>query len=82
MAYGAVPIASDVSAIPQLIRSFGSGRAMNAGDCRGFVEAIAEYVRRPALWKEESLRAARAARSFAYDSYLAAVRNLLDLRAA
>ena len=82
MAYGVVPMTSDVSSIPQLIAAFGSGRALDANDQAAFVEAIAGYVRNPDLWKSESRNAAKAASAFTYASYLSAVRDLLDLEVA
>jgi glycosyltransferase involved in cell wall biosynthesis len=82
MAYGAVPLTSDVSSIPQLLATFRSGRALKAGDREAFVAAIRQYHREPALWKTESRHAVRAASAFAYDVYLDAVRKLLTLEAA
>ncbi len=82
MAYGVVPMTSDVSSIPQLLASFRAGKALDAKDPEGFVETIIGYVRNPDLWKTESRNAAGAANSFTYDAYLSAVRNLLDLEAA
>lgn len=82
MAYGVVPMTSDISSMPQLIESFRTGRVLDAKDRDGFVEAVAEYVSEPERWKMESCNAMEAGRLFAYDRYLAAVRNLLDLEAA
>ena len=82
MAYGVVPVTSDVSSIPQLLASFRTGRALDAKDSDGFVEAIVGYVRSPELWKTESRNAADAAKAFTYEAYLSAVRSLLDLEAA
>ncbi|HWZ85064.1 MAG TPA: glycosyltransferase [Thermoanaerobaculia bacterium] len=82
MAYGVVPVTSDVSSIPQLIASFRAGRALDAKSVAAFVEAIVGYVQDPASWKAESGNAVEAAKSFTYDAYLFAVRNLLALEAA
>lgn len=82
MAYGVVPMTSDISSMPQLIESFRTGRVLDAKDRDGFVEAVAEYVSEPERWKMESCNAMEAGRLFAYDRYVAAVRNLLDLEAA
>jgi glycosyltransferase involved in cell wall biosynthesis len=82
MAYGVVPMTSDVSSIPQLLESFRTGRALPAEDREAFVSAIRSYVGNPEMWKRESGRAADAARAFSYDAYLDAVRKLLSLRAA
>lgn len=82
MAYGVVPVTSNVSSIPQLIAAFRAGRALEARDIGAFVDALAGYVRDPDLWKTESRHAADAARAFTYETYLCAVRGLLDLEAA
>jgi glycosyltransferase involved in cell wall biosynthesis len=82
MAYGVVPMTSDVSSIPQLLERFHTGRALPAEDVDAFAAAIAHYLREPETWEHESQRASEAARGFSYDAYLAAVRELLNLRAA
>ena len=82
MAYGVVPVTSNVSSIPQLVAAFRAGRALEARDIGAFVDALAGYARDPDLWKTESRNAADAARAFTYETYLCAVRGLLDLEAA
>jgi glycosyltransferase involved in cell wall biosynthesis len=82
MAYGVLPVTSDVGSIPQILRGFRIGRALPVEDLNAFAAAIAGYVRAPETWKTEAHRAAEAARSFSYDAYLDAVRKLLNLRAA
>ena len=79
MAYGAVPIASAVSSIPQYLNAFSTGHAINSRDPHLFWSAIETYVRTPALWKEHSMNALKAAKQFSYSNYLNAVRNLLSL---
>ncbi len=82
MAYGVVPVTSDVSSIPQLVAAFGAGKALDSKDVEGFAAALAGYVEDPERWKAESRNAAAAAQAFTYESYLVAVRRLLDLEAA
>ena len=82
MAYGAVPVTSDVSSIPQLLRGFRAGRALPARECAAFAAAIRGYASEPAAWTTDSRNAVEAARFFSYDAYLEAVRQLLRLRAA
>lgn len=82
MAYGVVPVASTVSSIPQYLKSFGAGRALDPNDREGFIDAISAYVREPWSWEEDSSRAMEAAAGFTYARYLAAVRGILDLEAA
>jgi glycosyltransferase involved in cell wall biosynthesis len=82
MAYGAVPVTSDVSSIPQLLQTFRAGRALPAKECAAFAAAIRGYASEPAAWTADSQNAVEAAKSFSYDAYLDAVRQLLRLRAA
>lgn len=82
MAYGVVPMTSNVSSIPQLLDQFRTGCALPADDVEAFAMAIAHYLREPETWEHESHRASEAARNFSYDAYLSAVRELLNLRAA
>jgi len=79
MAYGVIPIAGNVSSIPQLLEAFGAGRAIEPENVKAFCQAIQEYYRNPAGWKGESANAVKAAASFTYDRYLEAVRSLLGL---
>ena len=81
MAYGAVPVSSGVSCIPQYLGRFRTGRTRAAHDVEGFAEAIAWYAGHPSDWKAESLLALEAARHFSYSRYLDAVRSLLELPA-
>jgi glycosyltransferase involved in cell wall biosynthesis len=82
MAYGAVPVASTVSSIPQYLEMFGAGRALDPSDRAGYIETIAAYVQQPERWRAESRRAMEAASSFSYDRYLGAVREVLRLEPA
>lgn len=79
MAYGVVPVASHVGAIPQALAQFGIGRCLPAHDVAGFSQAIAAYCSAPERWHHESQAAVRAAQNFSYANYLAAVRSLLAL---
>jgi hypothetical protein len=79
MAYGAVPIASDISSIGQVLHRFDLGCAVKAVALDPFVAALQPYLHSPEKWRQESARAIRAANAFTYGSYLNAVRDLLDL---
>jgi glycosyltransferase involved in cell wall biosynthesis len=80
MAYGAVPVASDVSSVPEYLRRFGCGRALPANDLDGFVAELARYASDTALLRREAARAVESAESFSYTRYLAAVREILPVR--
>lgn len=79
MAYGAVPIASNVSSIPQYLTQFETGRALDADDVCGFANAIRFYVENPDIWKQVSNNGVKNAGYFSYSHYLEQVRLLLGL---
>jgi hypothetical protein len=79
MAYGAVPVASSVSSIPQYFKKFGSGRTYAPGDVEAFAKSIQWYLTHPGIWKDESENAVKVASQFSYANYLRAVRAVLDL---
>lgn len=78
MAAGAVPIASAVGSIPQVLARFGTGRVV-AIDGAAIAATIADYLRDPARWQRESAAAVTAARAFSYATYLERVRALYGL---
>lgn len=73
MSYGAVPIASNVSAIPQILEETGAGVALPPTDIAGFVRAIVEMVEDPVKWKKMSRAGMDAAPRFTYERYLIAL---------
>lgn len=79
MAYGVVPVASDVSSIPQYLRECGVGVTFNPHDIEGFVTAIVDYACHPMRWQLESERSMAGAVRFTYDAYLENVSRLLKL---
>lgn len=79
MAYGVVPVSSNVSCVGDYLRSFGAGKTFEPDDVEGFTEAIANYSAQPGAWKEESQKSMQAAHSFTYANYLNSVQNLFDL---
>jgi glycosyltransferase involved in cell wall biosynthesis len=79
MAYGVVPVASNVSSVPEYLERAGTGSVVSVDDVDGYASAIRRYVADGDAWKAESERAMSAARQFSYQNYLAAVRCLLSL---
>lgn len=75
MAYGAVPIATPVSNIPQMLAEIGSGRIATP---EHFAEAVAWYKTVPDQWRKESAAAVAAAKNFTYERYLGDVRRLFQ----
>ncbi|MEM1181524.1 MAG: glycosyltransferase family 4 protein [Acidobacteriota bacterium] len=79
MAWGVVPVASDISAIPSILADFGVGAAHPARDLDAFRAAI-QRLGEPERFADQSRRATRAARNFSYRHYLEAVRRLFRER--
>jgi glycosyltransferase involved in cell wall biosynthesis len=77
MAYGVVPIASSVGAIPEYFARFELGHSIDNTSPASFADAVASYVRDPATWKLHSRRGLIAVSRFSYESYLDDVDALL-----
>jgi len=76
MAYGAVPIASTISSMPQILAASGAGVALPAEDIDGAAAAIVDYVNNPDSWLAASRAGVAAAPQFGYRAYQDAVRDL------
>jgi glycosyltransferase involved in cell wall biosynthesis len=74
MAYGVVPVTSDISCIKQYLTRFGCGQALPPADVLGFARTLLEYCRHPDRWAAESQRGVEAAKQFTYDEYLRKVK--------
>lgn len=81
MAYGVVPVASQVSSIPGYLANFGLGRVHPPDDVDGFAASVVAYARSPERWAAESARALEVAERFTYRTYLKSVREMLALGA-
>ncbi len=79
MAHGVVPLAGNVSSIPQLLASFRCGKALDPLNITAFTDAVLGYLMQTEDWKRESEAAVLAAERFTYDRYLNSVRQLLNL---
>lgn len=80
MAYGVVPVCSNVSSIPQYLEKFGVGRTFEPDDIDGFAGAIADYYSNPETWKTESEMGIKAAGLFTYSNYKRSVRTTLNIK--
>ena len=76
IAYGVVPLASSISAIPQILAEIGSGKTHHAYDVAAFVRSICEYWQSPEQWKRESQIGIQAAHQFTYEAYVHHVQQL------
>lgn len=80
MAYGVVPVCSNVSSIPQYLEKSGTGRMFEPDDIDGYTAAIADYYSHPETWKIESEMGIKAAQLFTYSNYQSSVRKILDIK--
>jgi glycosyltransferase involved in cell wall biosynthesis len=76
MAYGVVPLASDVSSIPQILGETKAGHAFPADQPKLFVEKIIQYTFDKKAWKTTSQYGLMAANLFTYETYLDSVKKL------
>jgi glycosyltransferase involved in cell wall biosynthesis len=76
MAYGAVPVTSRVSSIPQVLDDLGCGASIPPSDEAGFVTAIEAYLREPERWRVESQHGREAVHRFSYEHFLTQVATL------
>lgn len=78
MAFGVVPLASNISSIPYFIENAEAGKTLPANDIEGFVQAILGYVNNPDAWKQASQNGLKLAERFSYQNYLNDVRKLIE----
>lgn len=76
MCYGAIPLASNISAIPQFLKETNAGFSHAPKDVNGFVSAILTLVDEPQRWKQVSLAGMRAATRFSYERYIVALDDM------
>ena len=79
MAFGVVPLASNVSSIPQYLKKFGCGRAFAPSDVAAFADSILWYATHPEEWKGESESCVKAAELFDYRNHCMAVRTIFQI---
>ncbi len=76
MAYGVVPLASDVSSIPQILGETKAGHAFPADQPQLFVDKILQYTFDKKAWKMTSQYGLKAANLFTFETYLDSVKKL------
>jgi glycosyltransferase involved in cell wall biosynthesis len=70
MAYGVVPLSSQVSAIPQILEETKAGLVLHPQDVDRFVDTLTEMIQHPERWKTMSQAGIAAALRFSYEQYL------------
>jgi glycosyltransferase involved in cell wall biosynthesis len=78
MSYGVVPVASNVSAIPQILDQTKAGLALPADDVDGAIRAIVDMMKDPPKWKKMSLAGIEAAPHFTYERYLTVLDDMFN----
>ena len=78
MAYGVVPLASNVSSIPQILSKLGTGVSLHRDAVQDFASAILNYINNPVRWETERNSGMAAAALFTYESYLDAVKKMFQ----
>lgn len=78
MAFGVVPLASDVSSIPQVLNKTGAGRAIPADNVNAYFEAILGFCKCPQSWQAASTAGKIAAVEYTYEHYLQSVQKLFS----
>jgi len=78
MAFGAVPLASDVSSIPQVLNKTGAGKAIPPSDVEAYLEAILFFYANPQSWQAASAAGKKASLEYTYEHYLHNVQKLFS----
>lgn len=69
MAYGVVPLASNVSSIPQILTATGAGLTFAPVDVAGFAQAIVALSQNPRQWAEMAAKGRATAVDFTFETY-------------
>jgi glycosyltransferase involved in cell wall biosynthesis len=78
MAYGVVPIASNVSAIPQIFSETQTGIALPPSNVEQYVQAILNLTNEPSKWKAMIKSGLRAVPRFSYEQYIVQLDNMFQ----
>lgn len=78
MSFGVVPLASAVSAIPQILAETGTGFTFPVGEVAGYVERIVYLLAHPQEWARCRRAGIAAASLFTYERYLANLQQMLQ----
>lgn len=79
MVYGVVPVASNTSAIPQILSKTRAGIALSPTNIPDYVNAIKHLIENPEEWREMSQAGIHAGPIFSYERYLMAVHELFGM---
>ena len=77
MVNGAIPLASRVSSIPQILEACQTGYTFTQGDSNGYAQVILDFINHPDRWQKMSKAGQEAALRFTYERYLVALDDML-----
>ena len=78
MMFGVVPLASEISSIPQIFSKAGTGIALPINDDDGYTKAIFSLIDDPARWLKMSIAGIHTAPQFTYERHLIAVDEMFN----
>jgi len=70
MAYGAVPLASTVSSIPQIFKEMKAGYAIPLNEISEYQRIVLDLVNNENKWKQMSRAGIKAAKFFTFEYYI------------
>lgn len=77
MAYGAVPLAGNVSSIPQVLNEIDKDLSISPTNTDAFAERLIRFINEPNSWKKASLAGLKIAQGFTYSNYLKIVSKMV-----
>ncbi|MBX2990067.1 MAG: glycosyltransferase [Bacteroidetes bacterium] len=80
MAFGCVPVCSDVSSIGHHLARFGTGAVVDREDITKSACVVRQLLSDPVQWKRQSSNAARSAMNFSYRGYTTRLREILNVK--
>lgn len=78
MAFGVVPVASNVSSIPQVLNELDCGLAIPPFDIDTMVEEVISLIENPDMWKNFSVNCSTGAKNFTYELYVDQISSLVN----
>jgi len=78
MMFGVVPLASDISSIPQIFSSAGTGIGIPSNDIDVYIKTIQSIINNPKEWIKMSIAGISSAPQFSYERYLLAVDEMFS----
>ena len=78
MAYGAVPLSSAISSIPQILSETQTGMAIPVTETDTVINSLIDYTEDPSRWQRESQNGKLATKIFTYEHYLGVVTRMFS----